>query len=61
MEKIGQANEGGDRSNWLNCDISTAELGQIPQPELLDGERFDDWLIKQVDSPVDCNIDRLID
>lgn len=60
MEKIGQVNGGGDQSNWLNCDISATELGQMPRPELSDGERFDDWLIKQVDSPVDCNIDRLI-
>ncbi len=61
MERTGQANEGGDRSNRLNCNISTTELGQMPQPELLNGERFDDWLIKQVDSPIDHNIDRLID
>jgi len=33
----------------------------MPRPELSDGERFDDWLIKQVDSPIDHNIDRLID
>lgn len=61
MEKTGQANEGGDQSNWSYCNISTTELGQIPRPELSDGERFDDWLIKQVDSPIDHNIDRLID
>ena len=61
MEKIGQANEGGDQSNWSYCDVSATESGQIPRPELSDGERFDDWLTKQVDSPIDHNIDRLID
>ena len=63
MEKTGQANEGGGQSKWSYCDISAlaTEPGQMPRPELSDGERFDDWLIKQVDSPIDHNIDRLID
>ena len=63
MEKTGQANDGGDQSKWSYCDVSASatEPGQMPRPELSDGERFDDWLIKRVDSPIDHNIDRLID
>ncbi|MCG5079624.1 hypothetical protein MBN61_02610, partial [Candidatus Saccharibacteria bacterium] len=61
MEKIGQANEGGEQSKWSYCDVSATESGQIPRPELSDGERFDDWLTRRVDSPIDHNIDQLID